>query len=108
MLDDLLVAFDGYEFDFVDKGFKKNEAVEVVIRPEDIDIVEPEQAKLHGVVKSIIFKGVHHEIIVETEKRDYMIHTTDYFEVGKQVGLTFGPDDIHVMYRMDWEQGGSK
>ena len=87
----------------VDKGFKKNEQVEVVIRPEDIDIVEPQEAKIQGVVKSIIFKGVHHEIVVETEQRDYTVHTTDYFEVGLKVGLKFGPDDIHVMYRMDWE-----
>lgn len=103
MLEDLLVSFDGFEFECVDKGFKKNECVEVVIRPEDIDIVKPEEAKLNGRVKSIVFKGVHHEIVVETEKRDYMIHTTDYFEVGLRVGLKFGPDDIHVMYRMDWE-----
>ena len=103
MLDDLLVEFDGYEFECVDKGFKKNEQVEVVIRPEDIDIVEPQEAKIQGVVKSIVFKGVHHEIVVETEQRDYTVHTTDYFEVGLKVGLKFGPDDIHVMYRMDWE-----
>lgn len=102
MRKDLLVAFDGEEFECVDKGFKKNEDVEVVIRPEDIDIVKPEKAKLKGVVKSIIFKGVHHEIVVETDKREYLIHTTDYFEPGLKVGLKFGPDDIHVMYRMDW------
>lgn len=102
MRKDLLVAFDGEEFECVDKGFKKNEDVEVVIRPEDIDIVKPEKAKLKGVVKSIIFKGVHHEILVETDKREYLIHTTDYFEPGLKVGLKFGPDDIHVMYRMDW------
>lgn len=104
MLHDLLVAFDGQEFECVDKGFKENEDVEVVIRPEDIDIVKPEEAKLKGVVKSITFKGVHHEIIVETEQREYLIHTTDYFEPGLLVGLKFGPDDIHVMYRMDWVQ----
>ncbi len=103
MIKDLLVEFDGIQFDCVDKGFKENEDVEVVIRPEDIDIVKHEDARLKGVVKSIVFKGVHHEIVVETEKRDYLIHTTDYFEPGLEVGLTFGPDDIHVMYRMDWE-----
>ncbi len=100
---DLLVSFDGQDFECVDKGFKNNEDVEVVIRPEDIDIVKPENAKLTGTVKSIVFRGVHHEIVVETEFRDYLIHTTDYFEPGLSVGLTFGPDDIHVMYRMDWE-----
>lgn len=103
MKKDLLVSFDEHDFECVDKGFKENEDVEVVIRPEDIDIVKPEDAKINGVVKSIIFKGVHHEIVVETEFRDYLIHTTDYFETGINVGLKFGPDDIHVMYRMDWE-----
>ena len=103
MKQDLLVHFDGCDFECVDKGFKNNEDCEVVIRPEDIDIVKPEDAKLKGTVKSIVFKGVHHEIVVETEHRDYLIHTTDYFAPGLAVGLAFGPDDIHVMYRMDWE-----
>lgn len=101
MLKDLLVKFDGFEFDCVDKGFKDNEEVEVVIRPEDIDIVKPQEAKLGGVVRSIVFKGVHYEIVVESEYRNYLIHTTDYFEVGLKVGLTFGEDDIHVMYKME-------
>lgn len=101
MLKDLLVKFDGVEFACVDKGFKDNEEVEVVIRPEDIDIVKPEQAKLSGAVRSIVFKGVHYEIVVESEYRNYLIHTTDYFEVGLKVGLTFGEDDIHVMYKME-------
>jgi len=103
MKKDLLVSFDGHDFTCVDKGFKENENVEVVIRPEDIDIVKPKEAKIKGTVKTITFKGVHHEIIVETKKRDYLIHTTDYFEPGLEVGISFGPDDIHVMYRMDWE-----
>ena len=102
MKKDLLVSFDGEDFECVDKGFKLNEDVEVVIRPEDIDIVKPKDAKVKGVVKSIIFKGVHHEIVVETPNRDYLIHTTDYYEPGLKVGLTFGPDEIHVMYPMEW------
>lgn len=101
MLKDLLVRFDGFDFPCVDKGFKDNEEVEVVIRPEDIDIVEPENAQINGIIKSIIFKGVHYEIVVETQNREYLIHTTDYFEVGRKVGLKFGPDDIHVMYKME-------
>jgi len=103
MKKDLLVHFDDFDFECVDKGFKDNEDVEVVIRPEDIEIVTPDKAKLRGTVKSIVFKGVHHEIVVETKYRDYLVHTTDYFKPGLEVGLTFGPDDIHVMYRMDWE-----
>ena len=100
MLKDLLVKFDDVEFECVDKGFKKKEEVEVVLRPEDINIVKPEKGKLKGNVKSIVFKGVHYEIIVETKYREYMIHTTDYHEVGLKVGLKFDPEDIHVMYKM--------
>ena len=102
MIRDLLVKFDDFEFECVDKGFKDNEQIEVVLRPEDIDIVKPEDAKITGVVKSIVFKGVHYEILVETKYRDYLIHTTDYYEAGLSVGLSFGPEDIHVMYTMEY------
>ena len=102
MKKDYLVHFDDRDFECVDYDFKHDEPVDVVIRPEDIDIVKPKEAKVKGVVKSIIFKGVHHEIVVETEHRDYLIHTTDYYEPGLKVGLTFGPDEIHVMYPMEW------
>ena len=99
MLKDLLVQFDGFEFECVDKGFKKNEEVEVVLRPEDINIVKIEKAKIKGTVESVVFKGVHYEIVVATKKRKYIIHTTDYYEVGLKVGLRFDPEDIHVMYK---------
>ena len=66
---------------------------------QHIDIVKKKNAKLTGVVKSIVFRGVHHEIVVETENRDYLIHTTDYYKPGMEVGLSFGPDDIHVMWK---------
>ena len=102
MIKDCLVEWDGYEFDCVDKGFKENEEAEIVLRPEDIDIVAPEDAKINGTVKSVVFKGVHYEIIVETPDRDYMIHTTDFHQVGLFVGLTIEPEDIHVMYTMEW------
>ncbi len=100
MIRDCLVAFDDFEFECVDKGFKNNEEIEVVLRPEDIDIVKPDSAKITGRVTSIVFKGVHYEIMVETKYREYMIHTTDYHEIGIEVGLTFGPEDIHVMWKM--------
>ena len=100
MIRDYLVQFDGFEFECVDKGFEDNEEIEVVLRPEDLDIVEPSQAKISGVVRNVTFKGVHYEILVETELRTYKVQTTDYAEVGRQVGLKFGPEDIHVMYRM--------
>ncbi len=101
MIRDCLVAFDDFEFECVDKGFKENEEIEVVLRPEDIDIVSPDAAKLSGTVSSIVFKGVHYEIMVQSKYRQYMIHTTDYHPVGKRVGLTFGPEDIHVMWKMN-------
>ncbi len=99
MKNDYLVSFDGFDFECVDSGFKPNEDVEVVLRPEDIDITAPENAKITGVVKSIVFKGVHYEIRVETSERTYIIHTTDYCDAGRTVGLIFGPEDIHVMYK---------
>ena len=100
MIKDFLVSFDGFEFECVDKGFDDNEEIEVVLRPEDLDIVAPEKAKITGTVTSVTFKGVHYEILVETSERTYMVRTTDFSEVGSKVGLAFGPEDIHVMYRM--------
>ena len=100
MLEDYKVRFDDITFDCVDFGFKKGEPVEVVIRPEDIDIVPVEAGKMTGEVLSVLFKGVHYETLIETELRTYMAHTTDYAEVGREVGLKFGPEDIHVMCKM--------
>jgi len=97
MKDDFLVTFDHIDYPCVDKGFARNEIVDVVIRPEDIDIVEVSAGKLTGVVDSVAFKGVHYEIDVKTDQRIYTIHTTDYQEEGSEVGITFGPEDIHVM-----------
>ncbi|QIK69388.1 ABC transporter ATP-binding protein [Erysipelothrix sp. HDW6C] len=101
MIRDNLVEFDGIEFECVDHGFDENEKVDVVIRPEDIDIVDVDLGKLVGTVESILFKGVHYEIVVATENREFKIHTTDVSEVGKEVGIHFFPEDIHVMYTME-------
>ena len=100
MIRDFLVEFDGAEFECVDKGFPENEEVEVVLRPEDLDIVEPDKARITGTVRNVTFKGVHYEILVETETRTYTVHTTDYAEPGRRVGLLLGPEDIHVMWKM--------
>ena len=97
MIKDLLCSFDGKEFECVDKGFKDNENVDIVIRPEDIDIVKKDEGFFNGIVISEIFKGVHYEIHVQTENRDFLIHTTDYHGVNEEVGLIFTPDDIHIM-----------
>ena len=101
MLKDYLVEFDNQQFECVDKGFDINEPVEVVIRPEDIDIHEVGTGKIDGEVISIVFKGVHYEVIVETKESQYLIHTTDFIEKGKRVGLNFYSEDIHVMSRME-------
>jgi spermidine/putrescine transport system ATP-binding protein len=99
MKKDYLVHFDGLDFTCVDKGFSSNEEVDVVIRPEDIDIVDIEKSDIKGVVDSIVFKGVHYEIDVLTDHRLYTIHTTDVSPVGKKVGLSFNKEDIHVMVK---------
>ncbi len=101
MIQDRLVSFDDREFVCVDYGFDENEDVDVVIRPEDIDIVSVEEGLLHGIVDSSLFKGVHYEIVVKTEHRDYIIHTTDNVDLGTEVGISFHPEDIHVMYTME-------
>lgn len=101
MLDDYRVVFMNKEFECVDYGFHDNENVDIVIRPEDLDIVSPDQGKLTGIIKSILFKGVHYEIVVTTNNRDILVHTTDYAEVGKEVGLDFFPEDIHVMSKIE-------
>jgi spermidine/putrescine transport system ATP-binding protein len=97
MKTDFLVQFDDQDFVCVDKGFALNEKVDIVIRPEDIDIVDVEKGFVRGVVTDVVFKGVHYEIDVKTSKRTYTIHTTDVQALNKEVGLTFLPEDIHVM-----------
>lgn len=97
MKDDLLVNFDNKDYICIDKGFAKNQDVDIVIRPEDIDIVEVGKGLLTGVVDSVAFKGVHYEIDVLTKDRVYTIHTTDYQPLNAKVDITFAPEDIHVM-----------
>lgn len=97
MLDDYLIRFCGRDFKCVDRGFKRGEAVDVVIRPEDFDFVPPSKAKIVGVVDSLLFKGVHYEINVIVDRHEYTIHTTKYRDVGDKVGLTVEPTNIHVM-----------
>ena len=97
MLRDLYVSFSGAEFDCLDKGFSENEAVDVVVRPEDVDIVPPEKGMLKGVVTSVAFLGVHYEIIVDIGGFKWMIQTTDEHFVNDSVGLYIEPDAIHIM-----------
>ncbi len=97
MLEDNLVQFEKNIFECVDKGFQKNEEVEVVIRPEDLEIVDVERGKFVGRVDSMTFKGVHYEINVMVEDREYTIHTTKKGTIGEIVGLDVEPNNIHVM-----------
>ena len=97
---DFEVEFDGIHFECVDKGFDEGQDIDIVIRPEDIDIKEVGVGKITGIVESVIFKGVHYEITVKNSVRDYIIHTTDLCVVGKEVSLDFYPEDIHVMDKM--------
>jgi len=101
MKKDYLVHFGGYDFECVDKGFKENEEIDVVIRPEDIVLTSKTENCITGIVDIITFKGVHYEIIVMVEEKEYIIHSTDPVEVGAVVSLTFDPDEIHVMKHTD-------
>ena len=100
MVRDFLVEINGTQFTCVDKGFKPNELVNVVIRPEDIEVVPAIQGQLSGVVKSVVFKGVHYEITVEQGGFDWIIHSTQKQNVGELVGMNIGPEEIHIMKRM--------
>ncbi len=102
MIDDYQTRFSGHVFHCLDKGFAKNEPVDVVVRPEDVDVVPVEQGMLSGVVTSVTFKGVHFEIIVDIGNFKWMIQTTDYEEVGSRIGLKIDPDAIHVMKKSEY------
>ena len=94
---DCLVNIFGQEFECVDKGFGENEAVDVVIRPEDIHIIDPECAKIKGTVETVTFKGVHYEMLVHSENFDWLIHSTKAAEQGTVIGMDVDPFDIHIM-----------
>ena len=98
MIRDYLVEFEGIQFECVDKGFKPNEEIEVVLRPEDIDL-SPANGGIIGKVTDITFKGVHYEIIVDVKGKEYIVHSTDAQAVGNRVSLSFEKEDIHVMHR---------
>ncbi len=97
MLEDYSVKFAGHKFQCLDKGFGTNTPVDVVIRPEDIDVVQADSTHITGEVTGVTFKGVHYEIIVDVAGFKWMIQSTDYRAVGDRIGLSLTPDDIHVM-----------
>ena len=99
MKNDFLVNFFGRDFVCLDRDFQTNEPVDVVIRPEDIDIVPPQQGMLTGTVTSVTFMGVHYEIIIDIDGFKWMIQTTDEHKVDEVVGLQIEPDAIHIMHK---------
>ena len=101
MLRDRRVEFAGAEFDCVDEGFGQGEGVEVVIRPEDVQITAPEDAPIVGVVESVVFKGVHNEITVGAHGSKWTIHTTHSEDVGQKIGMNVLPNDIHIMRKQE-------
>lgn len=94
---DFLVEFFGRKFECLDAGFDPMEPVDVVIRPEDIDIVEPMKGHLTGTVTSVTFKGVHFETIVDFKGFKWLIQTTDYYAPGTVIGIVLNPEDLHIM-----------
>ena len=102
MLEDYKVRFSGQTFVCVDKGFDKNQKVDVVVRPEDVDVVTPDKGMLKGLVTSITFKGVHWEIIVDIGGFKWMIQTTDFVAEGEHIGLFIEPEAIHIMNKSEF------
>ena len=102
MLEDCKVKFSNHTFECVDKGFDPKEPVDVVVRPEDVDIVPVEKGMLRGKVTSIIFKGVHWEIIVDIDGFKWMIQTTDYCAPDSDIGVYIEPDAIHIMKKSEY------
>ncbi|MBF0699888.1 ABC transporter ATP-binding protein [Streptococcus danieliae] len=105
MIEDYLVEFNGRRFEAVDGGMRPREAVEVVIRPEDLRITLPEEGKLQVTVDTQLFRGVHYEIIAYDDLgNEWMIHSTRKAIVGEVIGLDFEPEDIHIMRLNETEE----
>lgn len=102
MREDYVVDFSGRRFRCVDKGFATNEPVDVVIRPEDVDIVPADGEHLTGVVQNVTFKGVFYEVIVDVRGFKWMIQTTDFVKTGEKIGISIQPDEIHVMHKSEY------
>lgn len=102
MKEDGVVELFNRKFDCLDGGFDKNESVDVVIRPEDIDIVPEAQGHLTGTVTAVTFKGVHYDIIVDFYGFKWLIQTTDFCGVGSKIGIKIDPDGIHIMKKSQY------
>lgn len=102
MLNDFKAKFSGAIFQCLDKGFAINESVDIVVRPEDVDVVPYGEGTISGVITSNTFKGVHFEMIVDIDNFKWMIQTTDYYPVGSKIGIQIEPDAIHVMKKSEY------
>ena len=103
MIEDKLVNILGTRFACVDTGFGHNKPVDVVIRPEDVNLVEPDQGTIQGVVTHLIFKGVHYEMEVMAAGFEWLVHSTTLFPVGKEVGIRVDPFNIQIMNKPESE-----
>ena len=101
MLDDFRVVFAGREFECVDKGFGRNEDIDVVIRPEDIKLDPSGMGMLEGTVRSVFFKGVHYEMSVECGDIVWQVQSTLSEQPGNRVGINIYPNDIHIMKKSE-------
>ena len=102
MLNDFKAKFSGAVFQCLDKGFAVNESVDIVVRPEDVDVVPIEEGTISGVITSNTFKNIHFEMIVDIDNFKWMIQTTDYYPVGTRIGIQIEPDAIHVMKKSEY------
>ena len=98
---DFLVSFSGGDFPCVDRGCAREQSVQVAVRPEDIEVVSPVEGQLVGVVNDVIFKGVHFEMHVACEGREWLIHSTRACTPGETIGMRIGPNEIHIMARSE-------
>lgn len=103
MVQDRLVKILGVNFPCVDEGFGQNKPVDVVIRPEDIDLLKPGQGSIDGVVTHMIFKGVHYEMEVMANNYEWLVHSTDMFPIGTEVSIHVDPFDIQIMKKPESE-----
>ncbi|MBD5518953.1 MAG: ABC transporter ATP-binding protein [Lachnospiraceae bacterium] len=103
MIEDRLVNILGTRFACVDTGFGNNKPVDVVIRPEDVILVEPSEGIIQGVVTHLIFKGVHYEMEVQAGGFEWLVHSTTLFPVGKEVGIKVDPFNIQIMNKPESE-----
>ena len=104
MRKDYLVEFFGHEYACLDKGFSKNEPVDVVIRPEDIDIVAPAPGLMTAEVTNVIFKGTFYDTFVDVAGFKWLIQTTDVHNVGEKIGISLDPDAIHIMKKSSYSE----